>query len=152
MKFLVSYSLTVLFFLIGLVWIRHCLISPDKQIIGVWNEQAWEYEKVYNRKDQLAIESDTISQSVKDQLGKHLLIHSAEKWNFTPNGQLVLIGLDTVKTVQWKLKGRGHILELEYDNEIIEHYNLTELNSNQMVLNFDSDMQIKGIAKLTFNR
>jgi hypothetical protein len=60
------------------------------------------------------------------------------------------MGTDTAREVRWKLKGRGHILELEYDNRIVEHYNLTELNDNTMVLNFDSDIQVKGIAKLTF--
>ncbi|MBL7876921.1 MAG: hypothetical protein JNL53_14730 [Cyclobacteriaceae bacterium] len=152
MKFLASYSLTVFSIFSGLIWMRQSVISPEEQLIGVWNEQSWEYEKVYSRNDQRAIASDTVSQSVKDQLGKHLVIHSAETWRFTPDGQLILTGLDTVKTVRWKLKGRGRILQLEYSNQKIENYNLTELTNNKMVLNFDSDVQVRGIAKLIFNR
>lgn len=124
--------------------------SPEHKILGSWKELAWEYEKVYNRAARNDIGPDTISQSVKDQLGQHLVIHSAELWQFKPDGTLLLRGMGNDKEVKWKLKGRGHILELEYDNRVIEHYNLTQLTANTMVLNFDSDIQVKGIAKLTF--
>ncbi|HEY9044737.1 MAG TPA: hypothetical protein VIN08_02530 [Ohtaekwangia sp.] len=137
----------------GLVWARQRIQSPEQLIVGSWREQAWEYERVHARKDLEKLRrQEPISQVVKDQLGKHLIIHSAEQWLFRPNGILVLQGASAKTEVKWKIKGRGHILELEYHDHMIEHYNLTELTSEQMVLNFDSDMQVRGVAKLTFKR
>lgn len=152
MKPLLIYIALLVFALTGMIWVMNHVESPEHLIVGTWKEHAWEYEKAYSMATFDKINRDTISQNVKDQLGRHLIIHSAETWNFNQDGTLVLHGADTIKQVKWKLKGRGHILELEYADNVIEHYNLTELNENTMVLNFDSDIQVKGIAKLTFNK
>ncbi len=152
MKPVTVYTTILLFGALGMLWIMGQLESPEQQILGKWNEHSWEYEKAYSRAALRIMNRDTVAQSVKDQLGKHLIIHSAETWDFNPDGTLMLHGTDTTKQVKWKLKGRGHILELEYADKVIEHYNLTELDKNTMVLNFDSDIQVKGIAKLTFNK
>ncbi len=126
--------------------------SPESLLVGTWNERSWEYEKMNMPVDLKHLsDQDTIAQRVKDQLGKHLVIHSAETWEFKRDGSLLLLGADTVKHVKWKLKGRGNILELEYANRVVEHYTLTELTPAKMALNFDSNIQVKGIAKLTFD-
>lgn len=152
MKALSIYIALLVFAAAGMFWVLNNVESPEHLIIGSWKEHSWEYEKAYSTATLKVMNRDTISQSVKDQLGRHLMIHSAETWDFHPDGSLELHGADTVKRVKWRLKGRGHILELEYADRVIEHYNLTELDRNTMVLNFDSDIQVKGIAKLTFNK
>lgn len=152
MKALFIYIAMLVFAFLGMILVFDNVESPEQLILGSWKEFSWEYEKAYSPATLKVMNRDTISQSVKDELGRHLIIHSAETWDFNPDGTLVLHGSDTTKQVKWKLKGRGHILELEYANQVIEHYNLTELNENTMVLNFDSDIQVKGIAKLTFNK
>lgn len=152
MKPLWIYIVLLLFAATGMLGVIGYVESPEHVILGTWKEQSWEYEKAYNVATRNVMNRDTISQTVKDQLGRHLIIHSAETWDFNPDGKLLLHGANTIKQVKWKLKGRGHILELEYDDNVIEHYNLTELNENTMVLNFDSDIQVRGIAKLTFNK
>jgi len=152
MKALFIYIAMLVFAFLGMILVFDHVESPEQLILGSWKEHSWEYEKAYSPATLKVMNRDTISQSVKDELGRHLIIHSAEIWDFNPDGTLVLHGSDTTKQVKWKLKGRGHILELEYANRVIEHYNLTELNENTMVLNFDSDIQVKGIAKLTFNK
>lgn len=134
----------------GLGWMKYTVKSPEKLIVGTWKEKAWKYERVGTPGD--LKNKDTVSQAVKDQLGKHLVIHSAERWEFKPGGVLTLTGNNSEKKVKWKLKGRGHILELEYADHIIEHYNITEITENTLVLNFDSDIQVKGIAKLIFQK
>ncbi|HEY9004571.1 MAG TPA: hypothetical protein VIM75_00485 [Ohtaekwangia sp.] len=137
----------------ALAWLKHSIPGPDVLIVGIWNEQTWEYEKVYSTEDLEKVkQEEQMSQTVKDQLGRHLIIHSAEKWLFRPDGTLILKGDHADTAVKWKIKGRGHILELEYNDRIVEHYNLTELTRDQMVLNFDSDMQVRGVAKLIFKR
>ena len=153
---MIHFGRYILLFL-ALAWtfvqLKRQVQSPERLIMGTWNERQWQYEKVNAPSDLKKIQAqDTMAQSVKDQLGKHLVVHSAEVWEFKREGLLVLHGRDTTKEVRWKLKGRGHILELEYANNVIEHYNLSELTSTNMALNFDSDIQVKGIAKLTFNK
>lgn len=125
--------------------------SPEEVILGEWQEKKWEYEMVYTKSD-IEVLKETLSEDVKDQLGKHLVIHTAEKWNFLPDGTLQLIGNEDEKIVHWRLKGRGHILELKYNDGVTEHYNLTLLDQSTMVLNFDSDIQVRGLAKLTFEK
>lgn len=150
MRVVIIYITFLLFIFPGIAWMKGKVQSPDRLIVGTWKEKSWEYEKVSTPSELKT--KDTVSQTVKDQLGKHLIIHSAEIWQFQKGGKLLLIGNGQQKAVKWKLKGRGHILELEYSDHIIEHYNVTEINRDELVLNFDSDMQVKGVAKLTFKR
>ena len=56
------------------------------------------------------------------------------------------------KEISWNIKGRGNILELKYDNNNVEHYSLTELSDNKLVLNFDTNTHTRGIARLTFEK
>lgn len=151
MNHLARYITLFIFIAVVYTMVKDNVQHPEHLIVGTWNERSWQYEKVNAPSDLKKIHRDTIAQSVKDQLGRHLVIHSAETWQFKQDGSLLLHGADTTKRVKWKLKGRGHILELEYADKVIEHYNLTELTPSRMALNFDSDIQVKGIAKLTFD-
>lgn len=125
--------------------------SPEQQILGEWKEMAWEYEMV-DKADNDITHYSQVSDYVKNSMGQSLVIHKAEVWTFMPQGKLKLSGNDREETVTWRMKGRGHILELKHEDNTIEHYNLTELDNNKMVLNFDSDMQVRGVAKLTFEK
>lgn len=123
--------------------------NPENSIEGQWDELIWEYEKV-DKNDTLNQDFKNISEYVKDIIGENLVIHKAESWKFFPNGKLVLEGKEHSKQVTWCMKGRGNILEIKYDNQNIEHYNITELTKDKMVLNFDTDVHTRGIARLTF--
>jgi len=124
--------------------------NPEKIIIGEWQETIWEYEKTNENGESYNL--DKLAASVKDLSGQNLIIHKAEEWEFLPNRRLKLTSEDGEKIVSWRIKGRGHILQLKYDSIGTEQYNLTELTRERMVLNFDSDIQARGIAKLTFEK
>jgi hypothetical protein len=125
--------------------------SPEKVILGEWEELSWEYERVnINTSD--SADYKIITEDVKELIGQDLIIHQAEKWVFMPDGTLKLIGQNEEKTIRWRLKGRGHILQLKYANDTVENYSLTELDADKMVLNFESDVHARGIAKLTFEK
>lgn len=125
--------------------------SPETLILGEWKELKWEYEKVNKPDDSL--DYKYISEEVKNKIGEHLIIHQAEVWRFLPNKRVVLIGENTIKHASWRIIGRGHILQLKYDNNnASESYNITDLNEENMILNFDSNIQARGIAKLTFEK
>lgn len=125
--------------------------NPEKKIEGSWKESVWEYEKV-DKNDTINSDFKKISGYVKQIASQNLIIHKAEKWIFLPNQKLMLKGKSKTKEIKWTIKGRGNILELKYDNDNIEHYNLTELTDNKLVLNFTSDTELRGIARLTFEK
>ena len=126
--------------------------STEAIIEGEWKELVWEYEKVDKINDTTKSDYDNVSYYVKDVAGQDLVIHKAEKWIFCPNGKLILEGNDYSKEISWNIKGRGNILELKYDNNNVEHYSLTELSDNKLVLNFDTNTHTRGIARLTFEK
>lgn len=145
MRIWIIYIGGFLFGLTGFILLISSTHNPENAILGEWKENKWEYEKV-DKPTQDSIE-------FKDVLvEQNLIIHKAETWTFLPKGRLRLTGEKLDKTVSWRIKGRGHILELRYDNNITEHYNLTELGDTKMVLNFELDMQVRGIARLTFEK
>jgi hypothetical protein len=122
MNVLKLYSVVFMTIMAFLAVAMHHAESPEQRIIGTWNEKSWEYEKVRRIEDLVKIRSrDTVSQAVKDELGKHLIIHSAEVWEFLPGGTLLLRSPDSTHRITWTLKGRGHILELRYANNVTEH-------------------------------
>ncbi len=125
--------------------------NPENTIEGQWKELVWEYEKV-DKNDTITNDYNNVSDFVKDVVGENLVIHKAESWIFKPNGKLILKGSDYSKEVNWTIKGRGNILEIKYDNNNYEHYSLTELSDNKLVLNFDTDTHTRGIARLTFEK
>ncbi len=125
--------------------------NPEKQLLGEWNETEWKYEKAdKNQQTQTLLSGST--ESIKELVGNKLLIHKAENWHFYPNGVLRLSGNDTDKIVTWHIKGRGHILQLKHASNCIENYNIDVLNDTTLVLNFEADIEVRGIAKLTFNK
>jgi hypothetical protein len=125
--------------------------NPENTIEGQWKELVWEYEKV-DKNDTTTNDYNNVSDYVKDVVGENLIIHKAESWTFKPNGKLILKGSNYSKEVNWTIKGRGNILEIKYDNNNCEHYSLTELSDNKLVLNFDTDTHTRGIARLTFEK
>lgn len=125
--------------------------NPENTIEGQWKESVWEYEKV-DINDTAKSDYNKVSHFVKDVVGENLIIHKAENWTFKPNGKLILEGENYSKEVNWTIKGRGNILEIKYDNNNCEHYSLTELSNNKLVLNFDTDTHTRGIARLTFEK
>jgi hypothetical protein len=125
--------------------------NPENTIEGQWKELVWEYEKV-DKNDTTTNDYNNVSDYVKDVVGENLVIHKAESWTFKPNGKLILKGTNYSKEVNWTIKGRGNILEIKYDNNNCEHYSLTELSDNKLVLNFDTDTHTRGIARLTFEK
>ncbi len=127
-------------------------ISPETQLLGHWKESKWEYAK-----NDRNIYSDTIEKSTKDELyelmGDKIKIHQAEKWIFSKNRKLEILKLDGSSVfAKWIIKGRGHILRIVYPDQTEEYYDIKELNNNHLELHFDIGMEVRGIAKLTFDK
>ncbi|MGV7106083.1 hypothetical protein [Flavobacterium sp. U410] len=127
----------------------HFSETPEHLIVGKWKEVSWEYERV-NKVGNEKISKT--SEEIKQLLGEKLIIHQAETWDFKPNRSLLLIGPNSTKELEWRLKGRGHILQLKWKNHYIENYEIDVINDSVMIINFESDIEIRGIAKLTFTK
>lgn len=124
--------------------------SPASNILGEWKEVSWEYEKVDSLPD---TDFDYhVTDHIKSQLAERLIIHEAEVWKFVSDETLEMRGKSPAKSLQWKLKGRGNILQIQGDGSATEHYQIQELSSDRMVLHFNFDMQVRGIVKMTFER
>ncbi len=124
--------------------------SPESEIIGDWKEVSWEYEKV----DSLVNDDFDyrITEHIKEQLRESIIFHNAEIWEFEDKEILKMHAADQSTTLNWKLKGRGNILQLKNADNRMEFYEIRELTSDRMVLHFSFDMQIRGIVKMTFEK
>lgn len=139
--------------ILGFTWMINARPSPELLILGEWKELAWEYEKTGWADGGREVASDMyISAQVKREAAKNLIIHEAETWTFLPGGRLLLDKGTTKQEVNWHIKGRANVLELKYEDGASERYNLTEVANDRLVLNFELDAQIKGIAKLIFEK
>lgn len=150
MKMWYIYIAFFLFSITGFLIMIGASTNPEKVILGEWNEVEWKYEKVDKPQQFQSLVGP--SENVKEVVGNNRLIHTAEKWCFYPDGTLHLISANSEKIVKWRIKGRGHILQLKHKDKCIENYNIDVLNNQSLVLNFEADIEVRGIAKLAFNK
>ncbi len=128
-------------------------ISPDRKILGKWKEVSWEYEKIDTEDSTQSSFPFNITERMKQEIGKDLIIHQAEIWDFSREQGLLLAGKEKEKlTLDWKLKGRGHVLQLKSKDKEPEFYQVQDLADDRMVLHFNFDLQVRGIVKMTFEK
>ncbi len=114
--------------------------NPERMIRGKWKETNWSYENV-----------DKTSFLYHDIRMVHK--HESESWRFMPRNQLHFYnGDDVTGKATWKIKGRGHVLQLTYEDGDTELYDIKELNDQELILNFDIGMESRGIARLVFTK
>lgn len=145
-KYTVAFGLGLMLFL-SLISMAN---NPETKIEGQWEELSWKYEKAdWDHINKFG--NENLSDKIKNMVSQNLVIHKTEKWKFLPDGKLLLEGKGYSKIISWAIKGRGNILELKYGNNV-EHYSLSELSADKLILNFNTDAQTRGIARLTFKK
>jgi hypothetical protein len=122
---------------------------PDRLIMGTWSQVSWEYEAMEAMDEEVT--SDFLDM-VKRSVGEGLVMHEAETWEFLPGHRLKLVHRDGEEVVQWRLKGRGHILQIIHDNGVRENYQLDKLDRSTLQLCIETNIQARGIARLVFNK
>lgn len=127
-----------------------CTQSPENKIMGQWEEVSWDIER-------LDVDPKNLHQDFtnlqRKEIYKDLIIHDAEIWDFKPKNKLLLNTKDQKPTqLKWAIKGRGHVLELKYQNKKTESYQLHLLNEDELVVYFNFDLQIRGVVKVTFKK
>lgn len=151
MKIGILYASVFLCGAVGFMVLISAKPDPEHLILGEWNEVRWEYERV-NLTDNKGAALRNMPDDVKRSIGETLVIHEAESWVFLPDGRLQLTSCETDKEVTWCMKGRGHILQIKYANNTTENYVVDKLDDGTLWLQFATDIQARGIAKLIFER
>lgn len=146
MKVWTTYSAVFLLGIFGLFLLFNAATNPEKAILGTWQETEWKFEKG------IAFAADIAAASKAKSTQPEFSFHKAEGWEFLPGGRLRLQIGGQEEMLSWRIKGRGHVLQIQYGNDRIENYQLTVLDKNKMVLNAESDVQARGIAQLIFER
>lgn len=146
MKLWTTYSVVFLFGILALFLLFNASTSPEKVILGKWKETDWKFEKG------IAFAADIAAASKAKATQPEFSFHKAEDWEFLPGGHLRLKIAGQQEFLTWRIKGRGHVLQIQYGNDRIENYQLTVLDKNKMVLNAESDVQARGISQLIFER
>lgn len=150
MKTILTFSaLTVGLLVSGIVIIFNYRSSQDL-LVGKWEEVSWEYEKVNHNGD---LTNFVIDEGQKQEICENMIIHKAEIWNFDSSGNLILESSEHLpEKLKWKVKGRGHILELQHGDNSLEGYQIQEISEDTLIIHFNCDIQIRGIVKITFKR
>lgn len=132
------------------LFVLGCGDNPEDLIVSRWEESSWIYELI-DRHPYEVRRVDGIRLDVFDE--RTVTRHEAEYWNFRADRTFEIQLKDgTKRTGRWRLKGRGHILALRYAGGEVEVYDVKELSDDELVLNFDMGMEIRGIARLGFSR
>jgi hypothetical protein len=129
-----------LFLSLSLIFLGINVSNPEEVIQGEWEEIDWAYEK---------IENNSVLDLGLDEIKKH----EAENWKFRPGNNLEFYKEgQLIAQAGWRIKGRGHILQILHEDGSQELFDIKELNNDEMVLHFDIGMETRGIAKLIFQR
>ncbi|UII26228.1 hypothetical protein LVD15_23490 [Fulvivirga maritima] len=124
--------------------------SAEDKVLGRWQEVSWEYEKI-DKKREVGEENWDINEQQKYEISQGLVFHEAETWHFLPTGELELYNqTGLLSQLEWRIKGHGNILKLEKTDAEVEHYQIQKLDDNKMEIHFNTDLQVRGIVKMTF--
>jgi hypothetical protein len=127
-----------------------CGEQPEALLIGCWAETEWTYERA-DTNGAASRWNDGIR--VRQYPDRQVLRHEAEAWEFRPRAELAIRDLaGEVHQAHWRLKGRGHVLTIRHDDEHFEVYDIKELSRDKLALHFDMGMEVRGIARLEFER
>jgi len=149
MRFFITYLIVFCLMAVGSLVLISATPAPERHILGKWEQTSWAYEKLDLPEGQ---EVDLFVESVKRTIGRGLIIHQAESWEFLPNNRLRLQVGEENQEATWRIKGRGHLLQIVHENGVEEHYTVDKLDDDTLKLYFETDIQARGIAKLIFTR
>lgn len=131
-------------------WIVMVYENPERMVEGKWSEVGWYFEKV----DEMpAFNKQTeIHEKFKQQAIQHLPPLKNGNWHFVRNNKQNYIAHHDSIQYDWYIKGRGHILELRRNDELIESFIIQDITRDRMVLHLNIDLQTKGIARIVLKR
>src|SRR5690606_3155956 len=145
MRIVVLFFSSFCLFLTGFCVLLSFAPNPEKLVLGEWKETDWQYMSFASPADSGA--DGFISGIERAQYAEHVIYHEAESWCFNPDGTLILTKPEATYTLKWFIKGRGNVLELRYNDNRTEHYNMHITRDGVLELYHELDTGIKGTAK-----
>ncbi len=121
--------------------------NPERAFLGNWKEVNWDYKEA----EKSVVINLGLLKTQTSESADSVRFHIAQKWQFEPGGILKLQDDDETKAISWRLKGRGHILEIT-DGAVTEFYDINLISNNKIELNLISASFVKESAKLTIER
>jgi len=139
-----------LLLLLGLC--QGCGADPETVLVGRWTEVDWSYEKLDRPRPGPAGWLERIAFPLHRET--RIVRHEAEWWEFLEGGLLQIHKRDGSRVeALWDLKGRGHVLRLQSDaTDGYEVYDVRELSGRALTLHYDVGMEVRGIARIRFER
>lgn len=132
------------------VMVTGCGTSPEELIASKWVESSWSYEKLDRPPDEMRRFEGIRVVAFE---GRSVFRHEAEYWRLYPDHRFeISLSSGEVLRGRWRLKGRGHILTLRHDRGGVEVFDVKDISTERLVLNFDLGMEVRGIGSLTFRR
>jgi hypothetical protein len=131
----------LLYLLLIPVLVISCSENPEQVLAGDWITTHQEF-----------IKTDQITRMDAQPTGEGI-IPEADIWQFAKNKTVIFYKEGkVVGTGHWKLKGRGHVVQIEYPNGLYSKYQLKKLTDDKLVILVDMKKEVRGIAKIEFEK
>ncbi|MDR2282343.1 MAG: hypothetical protein LBE37_04005 [Sphingobacterium sp.] len=121
--------------------------SPELLIQGTWREKEWNIEKGND-----TATTNVIASGLREEILKDLELLHYGIWDFNDNRLTTYDMKQAGTSVEWLIKGRGHILELRREGKRIETFLIQQIDENTLELHLNFDLQVKGIMKIVLER
>lgn len=126
---------------------------PENDLIGTWKEIAWTYDRVDAPDLKDSSSDEVLEKRLREVISQDLVIHKSETWTFKDGASLELAKNNSSnELLNWRLKGRGHILKLVHSDNQHEFYQIKELSKDKLVLHFENDNHARGIVRIEFEK
>ncbi len=121
--------------------------NPENEFVGSWDEIDWNIKEA----EKSVVTNLGLVQPPTEEDRDSIRFHTAKSWKFRPGGVLILQDKHEEKELEWRLKGRGHILEIT-DGVVTEYYDINLLSDEKIELNYIAPSFVKDYARLVIKR
>lgn len=147
-----STLITITYFFIGTLLIVSLtsiitLQSPERLIQGTWKEKEWYIEKGESSGPMLINQ-----QGLRHEILTDLDLSHYGIWDFQKDKLTTYDMQQKSSSVDWLIKGRGHILELRRAGRRIETFQIQQISDDVLELHLNFDLQVKGVMKIVLER
>jgi len=123
------------------------LQSPERLIQGTWKEKEW-----YIEKGETTGFGIINQQALRNEILSDLQLSHFGIWDFQKDKLTTYDMAQQSSSVDWLIKGRGHILELRRAGQRIETFQIQQINDDLLELHLNFDLQVKGVMKIVLER
>lgn len=123
----------------------------ERDLIGSWQKESLDFERVNVEGHEIR---SMILQAQDNEVSHKLIVDKIDMWKFSSDNLKIINNTKEENNhLTWKLKGRGHILEItDTKTNNVESYQIQELSNDRLVVFANIDLQVRGIVKITFKR